>query len=41
MARELGFKPQSLLKNISSPQQPSKAPVWNRVKTRLIMPWIC
>jgi len=27
MARELGFKPRSLLKNIPSPQQPWKAPV--------------
>ena len=27
MAKELGFKPQSLLKNIPSPQQPWKAPV--------------
>jgi hypothetical protein len=27
MARELGFQPRSLLKNIPSPQQPWKAPV--------------
>ena len=27
MAKELGFKPQSLLKNIPSPKQPWKAPV--------------
>ena len=27
MAKELGFKPQSLLKNIPSPTQPWKAPV--------------
>lgn len=27
MAKELGFKPRSLLKNLSSPQQPWKAPV--------------
>lgn len=27
MAKELGFKPRSLLKNLPSPQQPWKAPV--------------
>ena len=27
MAKELGFKPRSLLKNVPSPQQPWKAPV--------------
>jgi hypothetical protein len=27
MAKELGFKPRSLLKNIPSPHQPWKAPV--------------
>jgi hypothetical protein len=27
MAKELGFKPHSLLKNIPSPRQPWKAPV--------------
>jgi hypothetical protein len=27
MAKELGFKPQSLLRNIPSPRQPWKAPV--------------
>jgi hypothetical protein len=33
MAKELGFKPRSLLKNQPSPQQPWKAPVaeWVRV----------
>lgn len=32
MARELGFKPRSLLKNILSPQQPWKAPVTEWVR---------
>jgi hypothetical protein len=27
MAKELGFKPRSLLKNVPSPQQPWNAPV--------------
>ncbi len=34
MARELGFKPRSLLKNIPSAQQPWKAPVAEWVRDR-------